>query len=682
MAEPQMAQGEQQSEMEGVAQGLGQVLRARLDEVKRERQVIELEWLEDLRQFEGIYDEDTLKKIPEGGSTAYTQLTRAKVLGFAARMLDMLFPGGSDRNWGINETPKPQLPPQLVQELQMDLVVQQIEEMSAQIEQMEPEARAQAIADGNMPDIEGLIRMVQAGQIPEEMAPSNEAMREAILDEAKRRAENMTNEIDDQLTEGRYIEHVADVILSGAMYGSGWLKGPMSQKQRISAWQPTEDGGWGVQMVEVHRPYVEFVPIWDLYPDPMDAQSVRDLEGVFQRYVMKKADVRALTRQPGFKAEAINEYLKTHPNGDASDYETWETNLRTLRKEDQGTLQAGRQRRYEVIEYTGYVDGQMLADCGCRLPEPEGAEGMEDGQLEAAYDELLQMEFKANVWFLGNEVVKAALHPYDDETVDTYHLFTPERTHNSLYGVSIARKMRDPQKAYNAAWRAALDNLGITSGPMFEVNLDLLTPEQARAFRIGAFEVIWRKGKGNLAGVPAIRDYQFDSQIEQFLKVMELAQKQADDATALPSYYTVGNPEADGAAETASGLSMLMGAANVVVKDSVRNYDYGITFPFIRALYHWNMQFNPREDIRGDFKIEPLGSTALVAKEIRAQSLDRLASTLNPQDPWIKWEELDRERFRANDLDPDKFMRTAEEVERIMATRAQQQVEQAQRQAA
>jgi hypothetical protein len=78
---------------------------------------------------------------------------------------------------------------------------------------------------------------------------------------------------------------------------------------------------------------------------------------------------------------------------------------------------------------------------------------------------------------------------------------------------------------------------------------------------------------------------------------------------------------------------MLMGAANITVKDQVKFFDEGITKPFIRALYYWNMNFNPKEDIKGDFEVRAEGSTTLIAKEVLMEKMNNwLAITNNPTD--------------------------------------------------
>jgi hypothetical protein len=118
----------------------------------------------------------------------------------------------------------------------------------------------------------------------------------------------------------------------------------------------------------------------------------------------------------------------------------------------------------------------------------------------------------------------------------------------------------------------------------------------------------------------------------------------------------------NGAAATKGGLSMLMGAANIMIKDLISSWDEGVTRPFIAALYRWNMQFNPDNSIKGDYDVKARGSASLVAREVRAAQLDNFSQmTANPLDaPYIKRDALLRQRAEANEL--SDVVKTEEEV--------------------
>ena len=77
--------------------------------------------------------------------------------------------------------------------------------------------------------------------------------------------------------------------------------------------------------------------------------------------------------------------------------------------------------------------------------------------------------------------------------------------------------------------------------------------------------------------------------------MFDKARQLSDEATGIPSYsHGVGGVM--GVGRTASGMSMLMGAAAQNIKAVVRNIDDYLLSPLGKALFAFNMQFNFDED--------------------------------------------------------------------------------------
>ena len=218
--------------------------------------------------------------------------------------------------------------------------------------------------------------------------------------------------------------------------------------------------------------------------------------------------------------------------------------------------------------------------------------------------------------------------------------------------------MRDDQTMINAATRMMLDNGGITSGPQLEVNPSLLASldkvEEVFPWKI------WLRNNAS-PGTAAIRAIEMPNNLNNLSGMADRFENNADETTAIPRYMT-GENTSSGAAGTASGMSMLMGAANIVIKDLITSYDEGITRPILQALYRWNMQFHKDNSIKGDFDVKARGAASLVAKEVRARQLNEFAAmTANELDgPYIKRDALLRQRAEANEL--SEVVKTEEEV--------------------
>jgi len=53
----------------------------------------------------------------------------------------------------------------------------------------------------------------------------------------------------------------------------------------------------------------------------------------------------------------------------------------------------------------------------------------------------------------------------------------------------------------------------------------------------------------------------------------------------------------------------------------VKSFDDQLTTPTLRRAYDWNMQHNPREDIKGDMQVNARGTSVLLVREIQSQNL-------------------------------------------------------------
>lgn len=577
---------------------IGLLVRSMFDQAEQDRKSYEENWLQDLRQYKGVYEPDVLAKMDPNRSKAFVRLTRTKVKTMDARMSDMLFPKGSERNWDIEPTPVPEFSDQQLRFIVESLAAQGIE------------------AD-------------------------EETIKETIKERSDESCNKMKELMADQLGEADYEEACRKVIHQGNMLGTGVLKGPMVETITQRHWQMLPNATYQMANKTVRRPFYEFVPLWDIYPD-LSAKTLRGMEFVFQRHIMNRADLRKLARRKDFKGDKIREYMKAHPTGDAA-YKSFEVDIRGIYGDHE--KMNDRFRKYEVLEMWGYMDAQDLRECGCEIPE-----GQED-----------QMEFEATVWVIGNTVIKAALNPTEQQA-RPFHFYRFEESDDEIFGTSIPTILRDTQSLFNSAVRLMVDNAAISAGPQIEANLALLDPSED-VTDVFPFKVWVRKDKSANAEVPAIRVHVLPSYTNEFMAMAEMFKQLGDEASTIPSYMHGENDQ--GVGKTVGGLSMLMGAANITVKDVVKNYDDGITEPSIEGLYHWNMQFSERNDVKGDFQVLARGSSSLVAKELRAQRLNEYVQSIGPQDePYIKRGELNRHRAQSMDL-PEDVVRTDDEYDEV-----------------
>lgn len=590
---------------------LGNTLSMRFTQYEQDRRLAELKWARNSRQYLGIYDPDVEKNISTNRSRAYPKVTRVKCVSMLSRLMNLLFQA-DDRNWGIGPSAVPNL----------------------------EQADLQSVLDTLVPPPTMMDGMSAPGAMPAPppAPPSDEVIEQAIRDFAKKRAERLELEIEDQLQElggSRSVDYVAlcrKVLASGIQYGAGILKGPFVEEQKQRKWVQDGTGRMMAQESVAYRPRFEFVPIWDYYPD-MSAKTLAQMEGQFQRIVMSKHQVIMLKQRSDFFADQIDAALKQHPTGNYF-RRAFETEVRSDGVQI-NVSQTGR-NKYEAVVWDGYVSGRELADCGIIIP-----------------DDQLDQDLRAQVWIIGTLVVKAALDPWatleTDGDMKQFHHFIFEDDETFLLGNGLPNIVRDSQMGICAATRMALDNGSVQR--VFELNTSLLSPGQDIT-AINPDKIFYRDDD-NAATIqyPAIRTVDLPSKLPELQAMVKMFQEFADQETFVNA--ATGGDMQKGPSEpfrTASGASMLRGDAALPFKDVVRNYDV-FTESVIGAIINFNRNFNPDPKLKGDFKPIARGATSLIAKEVLGTQLDNFAQTLTPEEKvYVKMRNLVRERARVRDL--------------------------------
>ena len=587
---------------------LGGMLRAKFEEYRDARNDVESDWIEDLRSFMGQYDPEVLAKIEQKGdrSQVYVGLTRTKVLAAYSRITDLLFQAGQ-KFFAIEETPVTKQPL-----LEMELAERAAQEIMAVSQQVSTE------------ELEPIIEM----RIAE--------LKKELEEETTRRVEAMSEQIADQAVENNLEGKMKEAIMEQVIFGTGAMKAGTLKINKDHKWVKGENG-FAVLIEEEPMPEMEAVSVFDLYPDPY-ATSVEDMRNIFRRHIISRQELTDLKDFPNFNIEAIDECLFYYKEGNHYE-EQHEKDRRTIANIKS---YADKTYKFEVLEFWGSLNGHDLEELGI--------------DFDPADD--LSQEYQCNIWLLEDKIIKAQLNPLAGGQIP-YFIFPYEKNPHSFWGTGVPRMMRDSQNTMNAATRILLDNVALSSGPMVEVNNDLLAsgedPTEMYPWRVFLRE----GGDGNQ---PMVRFYQPQSNTPSLQSLIELFRRFADETTALPS-YTHGQTQSS-LNRTATGISILMSNANIVLKSVIKNIDDFLTKPLIRSIYDWNMTWNDDESIKSDMRIVARGSTALIQKEVQSQRLLQFLSLINnPMDAqMVKRENLLVDIAKSLDIDPDEVIKSQQEL--------------------
>jgi hypothetical protein len=219
--------------------------------------------------------------------------------------------------------------------------------------------------------------------------------------------------------------------------------------------------------------------------------------------------------------------------------------------------------------------------------------------------------------------------------------------------------MDDSQQIMNGHARMAIDNLALAGNLVFDVDESALVPGQSMEMHSGK---IFRRH----AGMPGQSVYglKFPNTAPENMQMFDRFRQLADESTGIPS-YSHGYTGATGMTRTASGMSMLMGAASLNIKTVVKNLDDFLLKPLGEAFYQWNMQFYEGDlNVRGDLEVKAQGTNSLMQKEVRSQRLTMFLQTVqNPAiAPFVKIPRIISELAYSLDLDPEEIINSQDEA--------------------
>jgi hypothetical protein len=581
--------------------------------------------------FRGIYGKNVRFRDDEK-SRVFIKITKTKVLAAYGQIIDIVL-GGSKFPIGIHET---EMPEGTHEYEHLPSAEGQTEESTGSASNpmdVGYEGDGKVLPPGstfkNLKDIFSKVVGKEPKLKPGPAVNPQDAQR-ATAKEASRRMEKLVH---DQLDESNAIQELCKCIFEMCLFGTGIIQGPFTYYKQLSTWVKGEDGKREYLCKTVKVPRIEFVSIWDAYPDK-NATSAEECLYFIRRRKFNRSQLRALARQPLFNEKAIDAALEDGPNYVK---QSFESSLKT------GEESGGRDfaDRYELLEYWGTMDAKSLREVGLDIPD--------------SVDNLDELQI--NAWICGDHLLRAAINPFKPARIP-YQSACYEENPYSFFGIGVPENMEDAQQIINAHSRMAIDNLALSGHVIFDVDESALVDGQDMKMYPGK---IFRRQSG-MPG-QAIYPIQVPNTTQQNMAMVDKFRQFADESTGLPS-YSHGQTGIQSTTRTAAGMSMLMGAASLNIKTVVKSLDFLIK-RIGEGMYHWNMQFYEGDLLDGiDLEVKALGTASIMQKEVRSQRLTMLLNTVaNPAiAPYVKLPTLIKEMAYSLDLDPKELLNNTDEA--------------------
>mgnify|MGYP003634166745 FL=1 len=579
----------------------------------------EQRWVRSYRNYRGLYGPD-VKFTSTEKSRIFVKVTKTKVLAAYGQLVEVLF-GNNKFPISIDPT---KLPEGIAESVHFESNTEmqkakggskspagpQISPEDAKLRPGETLTDLQERLGGLKSKLEPVADILEEGE--------GRTATEVTLHPAMYAAKKMEKKIHDQLEESNASKKLRTAAFECALFGTGIMKGPFAVDKEYPHWD--DEGNYKPRIKTI--PSCDAVSVWNFYPDP-DANNMDEAEFVIERHKMSKSQMRSLKRRPFFRDNAIDYAIS---QGKSYTKEWWEQAM-----EDDG--QETQTERYEVLEFWGFVDREILEEHEVDIPR----ELRKSAQLNV------------NIWVCNGEVLRLVMNPFNPQIIP-YYAVPYEVNPYSFFGVGLAENMDDTQTLMNGFMRMAVDNAALSGNLIIEIDENNLVPGQDLEVYPG--KVFRRQG-----GAPgqAIFGTSFPNVSNENMQMFDKARVLADESTGLPS-FSHGQTGVSGVGRTASGISMLMSAANGSIRTVIKNVDDYLLGPIGKAFFSFNMQFDHDPDIKGDLEVKARGTSSLMANEVRSQRLLQFLQVVqNPAlAPFAKMDFIIREIAESMDLDPDK----------------------------
>ena len=576
------------------------------------REAEENRWIQAYRNYRGLYGPDVQFTSTEK-SQVFVKVTKTKVLAAYGQIIEVLF--------GNNKFPVTVDPTTLPEGVVEAVHFESNDDMK---KAKGPTAEDQKLLPGEtITDLKERLAGLsnKLSPVAEELKEGEgSTATEVTFHPAMVAAKKMEKKIHDQLEESNANKQLRVAAFECALFGTGVMKGPFAIDKEYANW--SEEGEYSPTIKTI--PQTSSVSLWNFYPDP-DAANMDEAEYVVERHKMSRTQLRNLKKRPFFRSNAIDLAVS---DGESYTKEWWEQAM-------EDDAQESKAERFEVLEFWGSVDTEVLEGHDIDIPA-----------------ELADMDqVNVNIWVCNGKVLRLVMNPFTPSMIP-YYAVPYEVSPYSLFGVGIAENMDDTQTLMNGFMRMAVDNAALSGNMLIEVDETNLVPGQDLSVYPG--KVFRRQG-----GAPgqAIFGTKFPNVSNENMQMFDKARVLADESTGFPS-FAHGQTGVQGVGRTASGISMLMSAANGSIRNVVKNVDDYLLAPLAKAFFNFNMQFDYDDAIKGDLEVKARGTESLMANEVRSQRLMQFLGVVqNPVlAPFAKMDYIVREIAKSMDLDPDKLV--------------------------
>jgi hypothetical protein len=452
----------------------------------------------------------------------------------------------------------------------------------------------------------------------------------------------MEKEIETQLSHTKYGLHCRRGMHDRVILGSGVVKGPVNTGKMVVNYEPNANGEWVPVVTQNKAPKISHVPLWRFYPD-IGVTDFDESEDSIEIHPMTIIELSQYSKHPGFDSGAIKEILEGNVDRDPILPDQYNDSLNKITAEMWSRNPYLYKNRYVVMEYHGPITYDDINKLG----------------LVPTYESPTQ-EYYGEVWVCAGKVIRMELENIEGHYECPYSMSVWKTDPSSPFGFGHPLLLADSQRVVTQAYHMILDNASLTSGPQVAMYKKYIQPVDGDWTL--APNKVWLLTDPTITVDNAIKFFNPTNVIGNIMPVLQLARQFAEEESATADF---GGKQSPQNAESATGALIMQHDSTTLLDYFAEEWDDQVTEKLIRRTYAWNMQYNPKQDIKGNYVVDVKSSSEYKNKQMYIRDLERLQmeTSQNPNMAMaINTDELIKARLALMHLPSNRIVRTDEEI--------------------
>lgn len=526
----------------------------------------------------------------------------------------------------IDPTPVPEIP-QKEKDRILDELMADVESMSSEIVLAQQQYIAMAMQQGidaNTAAMQQDFPRLDPELIKKLVKEQKVKLFQQVKEHAEQQAQLLQRELYDKTTEGGYRKAISEFIDDFVLYPFACMHGPFPITRSVTKWKKNKF----VEEKKVVWAFERISP-FDLFWTS-DSVNTQDGTAVFIRKKVSHDylyDCRKLAKDDpdsGYIYDTIDDLIEITKESciprhwtefDGKNPEIGSENLIWSRGED-----------IEILIRYGRFSGYDLKEIGF--------EHLDEDEL-----------YETKIIMCGGQVIYCAINNNPSQYKRPVFTTSFISRNSSIAGVGLGQKLLPLHRAYRAVLHLAMYNLGLSSEPLTEVEvnriLQYMPDEWIDEPIIAPGMVIPADGDRMGNGSRAVKFTQIPNTTDSALRFASYLLELSHVISNIPAALH-GQPVGSGANRTVRGLLTLQGNTLEPINSSLTNLDIEVIEPMVTLLYILLVMYDEDFDYSGDCKVVAGGASSMIQREIDKQAAMENLQILGQLGPQVNPEILNR----------------------------------------